>query len=90
MVAEGAVFGGDSCDGTDTLGTDEVYETNLGACVGWITTTVGFVVNYDGNVSGGECGVSGVSTSDDAGLAQLKSCSICLISFFISSPNEGR
>ena len=88
MVAEGGIFRGDGCDGSGTLGTDEVYETTLGAGAGWGTTTVDFVVNSGGNVGGGEGGVSGVSTDGVEGMARLRSVVICLIGFCILSPNK--
>ena len=69
MVAEGAILGGDGCDGTENLVPDTVYETTLRAGAGWGATTVDLGVNYDGNVGKGECGVSGVSKADGAGMA---------------------
>ena len=50
MVVECAIFGGDGCDETDTLGTGAVYDTTLGAGAGSVTTTVYCGSNYDINV----------------------------------------
>ena len=41
---------GDSCAGTDTIVTDTVSETTLGAGAGWSATNVDGVFNYDGNL----------------------------------------
>ena len=69
-MSESAIVGGDGCAGTDTLGTDAVSETTLGAGSGWGATYVDCGVNYDGNVGWGEGGVSGVSTYFGAGMAR--------------------
>ena len=53
LVEEGAVLGGDGCDGTYTLRTDAVSDTTLGSGAGWVATTVDCGVNYDGNIGGG-------------------------------------
>ena len=45
-----ADFGGGGCAGNDTLGTDTVSETTLGASAGWGTTTINCGFNYVGNV----------------------------------------
>ena len=50
MMSESAILVGGGCAGTDTLGTDEVSETILGAGTGWGKTTVDRGVNYNGNV----------------------------------------
>ena len=49
-----ANFGGDGCDGTDTLGTDAVSETTLRSGAGWGTTTVDCGVNSNVNVGEGK------------------------------------
>ena len=72
LVTEGEIFGGDSCDGTETLGTDAVFETTLGSGAEWGATTVDFGVNSNGNVGGGEGGVSGVSTYGGSVIVQLR------------------
>ena len=75
------IFGCDCCDGNETLRTDSVSETTLRDGVGWGTTTVDHGVNYNGNVGGGEVGVSGVSKYGGTGMACLRSVTICLIEF---------
>ena len=88
MVAESDIFGGDGCDGTDTLGPDVVSETNLIAGAEWGRTTVDCGVNYNGDVGIGEGGVSGASLACGAGIVRLIIFAICFIDFCVSSPNE--
>ena len=45
LVAGSAIFVGDGCTRTDTIGTDAVYETNSGSGTGWGVTNVGCGVN---------------------------------------------
>ena len=80
-MSESDNFGGDSCDGNDTLRTDAVSETTLRAGSGWFATNVGCGVNSNGNVGRGEGGVSGVSIVCVAGIARLISVVIFLLDF---------
>ena len=66
------MFGGDGCAGTDTLGTDAMYETNLRYGAGWVVTTVDYGVNSDGNVGKGEVGVIGASMDCGTRMARLR------------------
>ena len=68
LVAGSAIFVGDGCTRTDTIGTDAVYETNSGSGTGWGVTNVGCGVNSGGNLVRGEGGVSGVSTACGEGI----------------------
>ena len=43
-------FGDDGSAATNSLRTDAVSETTLGAGTGWVATTVDFGVNFDSNV----------------------------------------
>ena len=87
MVAEGAIFVGDVCDDIDTIRTDSLSETTLGAYVGWGETTVDCGGNSDGNVGGGDVGLSGISIAGGAVTSRLRSVSVFLITFCISSPH---
>ena len=68
MVAEGAISGGDGCDGTDTLRAVSVSDTTLGSGGGWDATTADCGVNSCGNVGIWVGKVSGVSTTGDTGI----------------------
>ena len=81
------MFGVVGFDGTDTIRTDTVSETTLRDGSGQGATNVDCGFNYDGNVGGEEVGVGGVSTDDISGISQLRSVAICLIAFFVLSPN---
>ena len=50
VISESAIFGGDGCAGTDTLGTYALSDTALGYGAGWGATIVHFGVNSYGNV----------------------------------------
>ena len=81
-MTEGDIFGGDGCDGTETLRTDSVSETTIGDAIGWGAATVDCGVNFDGNVGKREGDGSGVSTSVSAGMAELRSAATFFIVFY--------
>ena len=76
-------MGGGFCAINDTLGTDAVSGTTLGAVAGWGAKPVECGVNSYGNVGGGEGGVGGVSTACGTGISQLRSVVILFLHFFL-------
>ena len=50
MISESANFGGGGFSGTDTLGTDALFDTTLRSGSGWGTASVDCGVSSDSNV----------------------------------------